>query len=79
MELGYDGQSVDLGVLDTTILGFDFLQFSQNSSAYESIDDLGVYVTDEKCQLTTEFTEYNIFSGGITIPIIIDISKCRPI
>ena len=79
IELGTEFNRVDIGTLNSSALGSSFLQFAHSNTLYPTIDSLGVYVSNDKCTLSAEYDEYNIFKLGQTIPIVINFTLCRPI
>lgn len=66
-----------IGTYNSSLLGFRNLIFT-HTSPYQRIYSLPVFVSATKCQLKAEFPEYNIVSGGVTIPIAINVSQCKP-
>lgn len=56
----------------------DYLQVTHPSSSYEQPPPLPLFISSQKCVITTEYSLYDTYPGGITLPIILDFSNCRP-
>lgn len=76
-ELGTTAEVAYIGTYNSSLVGFRNFIFT-HTSPYHRIYSLSVFVSASKCQLKAEFPEYNIVSGGVTIPIAINVSQCRP-
>lgn len=53
-------------------------QFLHTNAYYMQPMLLQVEVSNEKCQIVTEFSNYKIFQNGLTLPIILNFTHCRP-
>jgi hypothetical protein len=56
----------------------DYLAFSQSPVSYATCPYLDVFISSQRCQISLEYTIYDLYSSGITIPILLDFSNCRP-
>lgn len=56
----------------------DYLSFTTSAIAYAAAPDLPIYVSDAQCVIELEYASYTIYTGGITLPIWLDFSECRP-
>ena len=50
------------------------LQFTTSSPLYPAAPDLPVYVSDAKCAIAAEYSSYQIYTAGVSIPIMFDFS-----
>ena len=56
----------------------DYLMVSHLSTSYEQPPPLPLFISSDKCVITPEYPLYETYPGGITLPIILDFSDCRP-
>ena len=57
----------------------DYLVFNTTSNIYYAAPRLPIYVSDAKCAVNSQYPAYTLYTSGITIPILLDFSACRPI
>jgi hypothetical protein len=71
-------------MLDLAASGFnggsmiDYLLVTHPSLSYQQPPPLPLFISSDKCVITPEYSLYETYPGGITLPIILDFSSCRP-
>ena len=80
-ELGTYHQSLYTGINSSTSASASLLHisFTANSTVYKYIPALPVCPSTQKCQISAQYQSYQIFRGGITIPIALNFTLCKPI
>lgn len=56
----------------------DYLVVTHHSTSYEQPPSLPLFISSDKCVIAPEYSLYETYPGGITLPIILDFSNCRP-
>lgn len=70
MDIAYVGAS--------SINAIDYLTVTHASLVYTQPLILPLFISDRKCIVSTEYSIYDTYPGGITLPILLDFSMCRP-
>ena len=56
----------------------DYLMVTHNSNVYEQPPPLPLFISSDECVISPQYTLFETYPGGITLPIILDFSNCRP-
>lgn len=56
----------------------DYLLVTHSSTSYEQPPPLPLFISTDKCVITPEYSLYETYPGGITLPIVLDFRNCRP-
>jgi len=80
IEMGESALGWEVAASDYSYMNLaDSLQYTTSSSVYAGAPVLAIYVSGAKCQIGVEYSSYQIYPSGITIPILLDFSSCRPV
>lgn len=77
--LGTASSQMDIAYVGANLVNaIDYLTVTHASLAYTQPLILPLFISDRKCVVASEYSVYDTYPGGITLPILLDFLKCRP-